>query len=285
MILHRINIAVLAVVGLCGIAAAQCTLSESEIVTLHFGVETPPPEPPFQMIPQAHTDIETPFRFAGGWDVHINTDLPAPNRRVETEDAFFDVGTDARTEMSEIPPEYAFIGVVPNETFWLFSGYEIAPGFDSQDMTTAEVGALCQWNPNKPDKLANSDQKWLRVRLTAVRGPEGGKAAMFEDGDAAPILFFATSDGIDDNDEYYIVVKNHSHKSWSFTKPGLYEIDLKIATYYQCDASLTGDRNGDCVVDLEDFVALAAEEWMVSDLLSFVGQWLDCGSPFDSECP
>jgi len=285
MILHRINSAVLAVVWLCGIAAGQCVQSQSEVITLYFGVETPPPGMHFQTIPSAHTDIEIPFRFAGGWDVHINTDLPVPNTRIETQNAFFSIGADARTTLSEIPPEYAFIGAAANETFWLFSGYNTAPGFDSQDMTTAEVNALCLWNPNKPDKFANSNNKWLQVRLVAVRGPAGGQVAMFEDGELTPIVFFATFNGIDNDDEYYIVVKSHSHKSWTFTKPGLYEIDLQIATYYQCDASLTEDRTGDCVVDLEDFAALAAEAWMPNDLLTFIDQWLECGSPFDSECP
>ncbi len=284
MILRRINIAVLAVIWLCGIAAGQCVQSQSEVVTLYFGVETPPPDAHFQTIPSAHTDIETPFHFIGGWDVHIKTDLPARDTRIETEDAFFAVTADSHFIFEDsVPSAYAFIGAAANEIFWLYGGYEVSPGFHSQDMDL-EVSALCQWNPNKPAKGANSNQKWLQVRLVAVRGPAGGQVAMFDD-DVTPIMFFATSDGIDNNDAYYIVVKNHSHKSWTFTKPGLYEVDLQIATYYQCDASLTEDRNGDCVVDLEDFAALAAEEWILNDLLTFVGQWLDCGSPFDSECP
>ena len=284
MVAYKRHAAVLAVIALCGVAFGQCTLSQSEVVTLHFGVETPPPDTHFQTIQPGHTDIEIPFRFVGGWDVHIYTDNPAADTRVETENAFFAVGSESQFTFSSIPSEYAFIGATENVPFWLFSGYEIAPGVDSQDMTTSEVSALCQWNPSKPNKLANTPQKWLRVRLVEVRGPQGGHVAMFDD-DASPIVFFATSDGIDDNDEYYIVVKNHSHKSWTFTQPGLYEVDIQVSTYYQCDASLTEDRNGDCVVDLEDFAALAAEDWMVNDLLLFVGQWLDCGSPFDSECP
>lgn len=284
MAFHRINLSILAIIWLCGIAAGKCVLSQSEIVTLYFGVETPPPDTGFQIIPQAHTDIEIPLRFQGGWDVHINTDLPAANTRIETENAFFAIDESRRLELSEIPPGFEFIGAQPNQPFWFYDGFNVAPGVDSQDMTTAELESLCPWNPSRPAKGANSDQKWLRVRLASVRGPQGGQVAMFEDGQP-PIVFFATSDGIDNNDEYYIVAKMHSHKSWTFTKPGLYEIDIQVSTYYQCDASLTEDRNGDCVVNLEDFAGLAAEDWMINDLLQFVGQWLDCGSPFDSECP
>jgi hypothetical protein len=260
-------------------------LSQSPVVTLYFGVETPLPDPCHpHTIPLAHTDIEIPLRFSQ-WDVHIKTDLPNANTRVETEDALFALGTAYCVSFpGYVPSGYEFIGVVPDEPFWYYDSEAPSPGYDSQDMTSAEVGALCQWNPNNPAKGAASMNKWLQVQLVAIRGPQGGYVSMWEDPGTAPIVFFASADGISDTDVYYTPARQHSHKSWAFTEPGLYEVDLQISTYYICDPLLTADLNDDCFVDMQDF-ALFAAQWVSDGLLDFVEQWLDCGSPFESECP
>lgn len=289
MTIHRKILTVFCVatgIFACNLQAQTCVRSQSDVVTLYFGVETPLPDPCHpHTIPVAHTDIEMPFRFAGGWDIHIKTDSPAANTRVETEDALFALGTAYRFSFpGSIPPGFEFIGIMPNQTFWYYDGEAPSPGYDSQDMTNAEIASLCQWNPNNPAKGAASMNKWLQVRLVAVRGPQNGFASMWEENETAPIVFFASADGISEADVYYTPARRHSHKSWAFTKPGLYELDLQVSTYYVCDPLLTADLNDDCFVDMQDF-ALFAAQWVSDGLLDFVEQWLDCGSPFDSECP
>lgn len=264
-------------------ANAACLQSQSQAFTLLFGVETPPPNGSYQTIPLAHTDIELPLRFSLGWDAHIKTDWPAANTRIETSVAFFDVNSSYRLTLPFIPLAYAFIGAMPNEPFWYYDP-QYAPGFDSQDMSAGELNALCVWNPNAPAKGAASNQKWLAVQLLEVVAPAGGKLSMFDQSDP-PMVFFATSDGIDANDIYYIVAKNHSHMVWTFTQPGLYQVKLRVATYYVCNPTLQEDRNGDCVVDLADFALFASQQWLPEGLMAFVNQWLDCDRPFESECP
>jgi|GEM_PF-2966427 len=295
--------------GSAAVYGDYCVLSQSPVVTLHFGVETPPSDPnTAQTIPAAHTDIEIPLRFSG-WDVHIKTDRPASDTRIETEQAYFALGTEHRFAFQgAVPPAFAFIGAAPGETFWYYDqGQPPAPGVDSQDMTAAEHNALCLWDPNDPTRNANAPGRWLRVNLVEVRGPEDGHLAMWQEAGASPTVFFSTFDGgITESDVFYIPAGQHTHNNWAFTRPGRYEVELQISTYIRCDAALTADINGDCRVDWADFALLAAH-WLrdacagqpdcdradvaesgqvdINDLLELATQWLLCGSPFESECP
>jgi surface-anchored protein len=288
-----------------GFAEGYCVLSKSGIVTLYFGVETELPDPAHPVtMPQSHTDIEIPLRFFD-WDIHLRSDLAG---RVSPEEGLFALGESHRRSLSAVPASLAFLGVSPGQTFWYYSAsYAPSPGFDSQDMTGAEVSYLCPWDPNDAAHHADTMGRWLKVQLVDVRGPENGNLSMWQESTTKPVVFFSTCDGgIDDEDVYYIPANVHSHNSWAFTEPGLYAVDLQVSTRYVCDGSLTADLNNDCFVDLQDY-AVISRYWLrddcgdpnacgdlglsdpneidLEDLNEVTEQWLLCGSPFDSECP
>lgn len=255
-------------------ADSRCVLSISPVTTLYFGVEIELPHPDHtHTIPTAHTDIEIPLRFNTGWDIHIKTDSPVANTRVETQGALFPLCESHRKSFSG-SAAFQFIGVGPGQTFWHYhQDTAPAPGVDSQDMTQDEINELCLWDPNDLMHNATKEGKWLQMNLIAVRGPEGGHVSMWQESGANPIVFFSTYDGgITDEDVYFIRAKSHAHNSWAFTQPGLYEVDIQVSTWHLCDDSLIADLNNDCVVNLEDFAIMAK-------------QWLTCGSSFNNECP
>lgn len=259
--------------GIVNSYADRCVWSSSEVTTLYFGVEIslPDPDHPHTVYVPPHTDIEIPLLFSKGWDVHIKTDSPAVNTRVETEDALFPLDAGHRLSFSgSVPSGWEFVGVGPDEIFWY---YDPAPGMDSQDMVTAETDELCLWDPNDPARNATGLYKWLQVNLLEVRGPAGGHVSMFQESGPTPTVFFSTYEGgINDEDVFYIEVKDHDHVIWAFTKAGLYELDIQVSTYHLCDDSLIADINDDCIINLEDFALIAS-------------QWLLCGSSFGPECP
>jgi surface-anchored protein len=261
-------------VSACVVSAAnaeRCISNTSSVTTLYFRVEIdlPCPEHP-HTIPAAHTDIQIPLTFDEGWDIYIHTELPVPETRVETEDALFAMTASHRSLFSgSVPSAYRFIGAQAGETFWYYNQSQApAPGFNSEDMGDMERGELCLWDPNDPVRNAAGTQKWLQVNLVDVRGPEGGEVSMWRDISGAPVVFFSTlAGGITDEDVFYIQAGRHSHNSWAFTRPGLYEVDIQVKTWHLCDESLTADINNDCRVDLADLAFIA-------------GQWLACGSDF-----
>ena len=58
---------------------------------------------------------------------------------------------------------------------------------------------------------------------------------------------------------------------------------------YQCQGPVTGDFDGSCYVDFNDFAYIAAI-WLneggadLDDLRAFIDSWLSCGNPFDPVC-
>jgi surface-anchored protein len=255
--------------------AQRCIVSTSPVATLYFGIEIPLPSPDHpHTIPNAHTDIAIPLTFADGWDLHILTDLPKTDTRVETEQSLFALGTAHRVSLPSIPPGYEFLGVPAGQTFWYYNQETApSPGFNSDTMTSAELNALCLWDPNDQAHNATTPQKWLQVNLIDVRGPEGGELSMWQEGAVSPVVFFSTYDGgITQEDVYYLLAGAHAHCSWAFTKPGLYEVDIQVSTTHFCEETLTADLNQDCVVNLADLAIMA-------------GQWLSCGSAFGPGCP
>lgn len=256
--------------------ADQCAHNSSEIMTIYFGVEIDLPHPDHpDTVPEAHTDIEIPLRFTTGWDIHIKTELPTEDTRIETEDALFPLYTRHRNSFAgSVPPAFQFIGAGPDETFWYCDQSDSqAAGFDSQDITLTEKDQLCIWDPNDPAGNIAGFEKWLQINLVDVRGPAGGHVAMFQESGPTPTVFFSTyNGGITDKDVFFIRANQHVHCGWTFTKPGLYEVDFKVSTYHLCDESLLADINNDCIVNLEDFALLAS-------------QWLLCGSSFGANCP
>lgn len=291
----------IAVVALSVMLGANIVLADTPVssvpVTFYFGVETPAPvTDPAQACSGApenftdgcygwpvaphpdhpdtinffHTDLEIPY-VGCGWDLNIspNDRTPSPqfpngDRRVEPEDGLLYVNHEARWNLGSVPPGFEFIGLIPNETFWILPQNQETDvlwlGFASEDgMGPPEIALLAEWNPNDPLGRANSNAKWLKVYLVDVRGPAGGEFSVWQTtGGGSPIVYMSTYDGgITDEDVYYITAGGHVHLNMALTKPGLYEIDFRVETVLAADLlnDPRYDRDGDMDVDSDDFGA------------------------------
>lgn len=292
---------------------AACTAMESPIVTYTFGVEAANPDPGrFTPVDYYHTDLIVDYIndvYGGGWSFAVAAEQPGDSLRLAPENALLTVNVGARVTMPAISG-YEFIGAAPGSTIWILPQNYLSGvlwlGFNSGAMTADITSHLCTWNP-QDTRNANTAAKWLRVELVDVRGPENGHLSLWQTTGigGAPVFFSTFEDGITDHDVFHFTVGSHSHLNWGFTQPGVYEVDLRVSTLYQCDEALTADFTGDCFVNLED-ASLLAGHWLADcsdpnhcvgvdlvdpnyidheDLLLFTDQWLECGSPFENECP
>ncbi len=285
-------------------------------ITLHFYLEGSNSEPNnfdpnnFTIIDTYHTDVEVSFK-SSGWDPHLSYDSPGSGQegqRVELEDGL--LYGNSNTYYNSIPGGFEFTGVGAGGELWILpqnaNNGELPLGFAAHDSDTYN---LCDWNPNDPDKNADTGDQWFRVTLKDVRGPEGGQFSVWQTGPTT-VFMSSYSDGITSDDTYYISAGGHRHLNWGFSKPGYYEIDFEIATVYNCQETLFADIwpinnepfSGDCKVDLFD-LALLAEYWLESNCVSesecgiadiyqddkntidinelqiTAGEWLLCGYP------
>lgn len=65
----------------------------------------------------------------------------------------------------------------------------------------------------------------IELRATSVRGP-GDVAAYLTGTFGQPVVYFNSADGINERDRIVLPAAAHTHMSWAFSKPGVYELDL-----------------------------------------------------------
>ena len=210
-------------------ASAQSVWAESDVHTFRFGVEQD--FAASTRIDNRHSDLF--FRFCGGGgSVSVQADAPPAATNAPPMQAHLHANSLCRLTMPPaLAADYAFTGVAANETFWLLPQNQEAGklflGIESQSFPAR----LEPWNPNQPAKQATSTARWLRIRLVAMRGPAGGHFSLFQYGVTVPVVYMSTaSGGIDINDSVFVTSGSHDHYNWSFSQPGLYELDFRVAS-------------------------------------------------------
>ncbi len=259
-------------------AGSLCSMMSQDMI-LHFymqgsGAETGYDPNEFVIVDNYHTDIEVSYT-ASGWDFHLSHDSPgspAVGERIELADGLL-YGNQG-CHIANIPSGFEFTGSGAGDDLWVLpqNAYNnsLPLGFAAQLSNSYK---LCNWNPNDASKKAIRDAKWIRVKLKEVRGPENGNFSVWQTGPVQ--VYMSTFDsGITGDDVFYLTDTSHTHVNWGFSEPGYYEVEFEVSTVCQCDEMLYSDiwplgndaYNGDCKVDINDFVLLA-QHWLERDCL------------------
>lgn len=138
------------------------------------------------------------------------------------------VPASAERTMSQAALDFGlgFVGAGAGDRFYEIPAVQ-TPGviFLGLNAYQADVNALLAWNPEAPERFANSLARFVEVSLVDMRGPEGGDAALFEFDPFVHYLSTAVN-GVDLDDRFYLVADTHRHYVWTFTEPGIYELDF-----------------------------------------------------------
>lgn len=118
---------------------------------------------------------------------------------------------------------YEFIGVEPGAPLWLIPEVQEFDrpwlGFSTEEL--------------QPEDWVDDS---IRLALVDVTGPEGAEFSLFQsDPVGQPIVQFATSDGIDEQDVYLLSTRTHAHANWVFTQPGDYAVTVKFSGEHVTD--------------------------------------------------
>ena len=161
------------------------------------------------IVETGHFDIGVGYSNAVGWDLHAHdhdNDI-----EYEAGEVLFYAGPNT-VQARPAGSQWDFIGVNAGQNFWALpqqfdpnkvylgiSAEEVDPGLFQNDLVT--------------------------LALSAVRGP--GEFSIYQvDGVGQPIVYMASSNGIDANDKIVLPAGGHGHFNYAFTSTGLYEIDL-----------------------------------------------------------
>lgn len=156
------------------------------------------------------------------------------------DEAYAFASVDSRETMTAaLTNDFGFIGAGVGETFWNLNQNFVTDQLFLGVNAIGDVGRLATWNPMDPDRFAYFEGRHVRVDLLAVRGPPGGHFSLFQFG-ATPTVYLSTFlGGVTAEDRFYIQANAHDHFNWSFSRPGLYEIDFRLSTQVQWDDSIT----------------------------------------------
>ncbi|WP_269539428.1 choice-of-anchor M domain-containing protein [Cerasicoccus fimbriatus] len=146
-----------------------------------------------------------------------------------------DLSVNSGGERYVIPSEgFDFLGAPPGDDVWIApqaNSLYTWPGFsNSQD-----TGDLAIYSLSDPRKNGEIPQAWITIRLVSVDyigvGENPHVSMWTPDEFNNPVVWAATSDGLDASDVFYQPANGHSHLNWGFAERGLYRLGLQASGY------------------------------------------------------
>jgi surface-anchored protein len=174
--------------------------------------ETGPAPAPTErtVLSKVHTDAISTFLDQGGsFSLGTKADTPDTGTRYDPATLWFHVDDSSRQEVPG--SEYDFIAPAGTQV-WIApesnpDGGQLWAGFSTEGVPSGAVAG-------------NSTS----FTLTDVRMPAGGSVEVFTGGGAAAITRRWSSD---ENHKTFTLGRTHSHANWAFTRPGIYELDVR----------------------------------------------------------
>lgn len=161
------------------------------------------------VVETGHFDIGIEYTFAGGWDLHVHDE--DNDIEYEADEVLFYAGANTM-QFRPAGSQWDFIGVNAGESFWV-----LPQQFDPNKVYLGIAAEEIDSGVFQGDVVT--------LALSAVRGP--GEFSLYQvDGVGQPIVYMASSNGIDANDKVVLPVGGHGHFNYGFTATGLYEIDV-----------------------------------------------------------
>ena len=215
---------------------------------------------------QGHVDIDI-ARSGIEWSVGVNNAESVPETRYANNDAVLYVGATSLIERPDIA-QFDFIGVNPGEQFYLLPQNE-DPNmlFLGVSAEAVDASTVDRYSPASESKgRVSTVGRWVKAALSDVRhtNPDGsvgtGIFSSWRTGTFGQTTVFMSSlndgvsnpngsgldvtDGISADDAVWIQAGTESHVNFGFSKPGRYEVDLRVSAYFGDDTLSTPNIAG-----------------------------------------
>jgi surface-anchored protein len=158
---------------------------------------------------------------------------------------------------------YNFLGVDPGSPVYVLpSTQNVNLPFLGLSGESLVAGQFAAYRPTEDPRITSATiREYVKVqmvdkRFSGVDGSNSGGEFSLYSG-TAPTVWMATSDGISDNDSFWLY-RTHFHRNLAFSKPGIYEIDVVISGYL--------DSNGNGIKDPTDVYVESGIKTMVFNI-------------------
>jgi surface-anchored protein len=215
---------------------------------------------------QEHVDIN--IQNSGGvWTAGPRNSDSSPEIQYANDEAVMYAGAPSLTSRPA-GSQYNFVGVGAGESFYLLPQSQDSDllylGFAAYGLTPSTVD---RYSPTSESKgRVSSSARWAKASLMDVKhfnsdGSAGtGVFSLWQTGSFGDATVYMSSyndgtanpdgngldvtDGVSSDDAMWIVAGGHAHFNFGFTKPGRYEVDLKLSTYFGDDGLNTPNTAG-----------------------------------------
>lgn len=215
---------------------------------------------------QEHIDLNIQHT-AGEWNFGPRDSDATPPIQYANNEAAMYVGAPALTARPS-GSAFNFIGVDAGADFYLLPQSQntdlLYMGFAAYGVTSATVDRYVPTTESKGRVTSNA--RWVKasvndVRHTTPSGATGdGVFSVWQTGTfGTPTVYMSSyndgvsnpdgngldvTDGISNDDALWILAGGHAHFNVGFTKPGRYEIDFRLSTYFGDDGLTTPNTGG-----------------------------------------
>lgn len=182
---------------------------------------------------QGHSDFEIKYEpgeleFKHAFEDGLNEPLSTVEVEFEVGDVVTLVGPAAKEGIGFVDSLFGVLGLSQGDTFWKLP--QLGGEADAEGLPFFGI---------KGKELDAAGFSEVLLSLTGVThngGSGTGHFALWQTG-FAPVV--DSSDGIDGDDEFAILLNDHDHYNWGFTSLGTYEVELTASGFNPTDGFLS----------------------------------------------
>uniref|UniRef100_UPI0014221EE2 choice-of-anchor M domain-containing protein n=1 Tax=Thalassoroseus pseudoceratinae TaxID=2713176 RepID=UPI0014221EE2 len=190
---------------------------------------------------EGHGDIRIDFEY-GLWDLDINPD--ALNGPFEADEVLIVAGPDSQVTAPS-DPAFAFLGVEAGADIYVLPQSSVPPTIPNLGLGSSGIATGTFASYTNDDPRVNATAPWIELQFVDMRGPANGQFSLYTSRVDEPTVWIATSDGVSDEDTFYLQAGSHDHLNWAFTQPGIYEIDVFASGFLDLNDNGTFDEGVD----------------------------------------
>ena len=184
------------------------------------------------VLDMTRANIDMDYNDATGWDLGVHDEFH--DIAYGADEVLFYANETARRLVPD-DPAFAFLGAAPGDTVWVLTAV-FDPGRMSVGVSAESIEDGTFASYFEPDPRVNATATWVKVTVKEVRGP--GEVSVWQnDYQGNPVVWAATSQGLDDSSAVFVISGRDEDYNWCFTQPGIYEIDVVASAYLGPDMS------------------------------------------------
>lgn len=186
-----------------------------------------------------HVDLNLGFT-AGDWTLGVRNNDVIPNVSTPPGDAILYVGTNSKLARPA-GSEFNFLGVGAGSNVWILPGTQEANklylGFAAEDVGATAVDRYDA--STESGGRVTGQARWVRVTFTNVvhTKPDGtvgdGDFSVWQVPVSTPVVFAATSDGLNAADSIWLIAGGHTHYNLGFSAAGRYEVTFRASAFQE----------------------------------------------------